>query len=642
MEVDQSMKIKKIKRLLAGVVGTAVISGCTLGMNMSTISAEGDSNYAEALAMSLYFFDSNECGCDVDSNPLTWRGNCHTYDAKAPIAQGENFPSQFASVIDPDGDGMVDVSGGYHDAGDHIKFNLTIGFAGSSLAMSYYLNPGAYKKAECEDHLCDILKKIADYMMKTTFLNGNGDVAAICYNVSDESDHSHWTSPEVQDHERKTYWMSSGNNNTSICGEMASALAGAAYVLKRADKDYAEKCVKYAKAIYKFGCQNNGNETAGMGSMYGTETGMDELALAQTWLYLDGAETLPEWKANDDGSYSNGGSKDYNCWYYCWNKVWSGYAAMMYKITGDESYAREMEGEMDRRDGLKEGTYNTNGWGTSRYNCAQQMLGLQIAKGDKEHKYAKAAKYQMDHILGKNSTGYSFLIGYGDKWPVHIHHRAANCEADVSANPSAKYTNYGMLVGGDDASGYQDKSDQYQYTEPALDYNSCFALACAGLVNLYGGDPSALKPIITAASEIDENHKFGEWYGGVLAPEENETPTEQPTEPTEPSGTELLDPGRYDINRDGIINGDDVECMSMYLTKQYEYLYVVLDPAYMPEPLPYVYDVGYHVIGKKYSIPDGKTDNFDQNNDGIVNVIDLIALKRVVVSLGGNSPIIQY
>ena len=54
---------------------------------------------------------------------------------------------------------MVDVSGGYHDAGDHIKFNLTIGFAGSSLAMSYYLNPGAYKKAECEDHLCDILKR---------------------------------------------------------------------------------------------------------------------------------------------------------------------------------------------------------------------------------------------------------------------------------------------------------------------------------------------------------------------------------------------------------------------------------------------------------------------------------------------------
>ena len=624
------MKAKIFKRFLAGIVSAAAITGCTVGLNTGSISAEGDSNYAEALAMSLYFFDSNECGCDVNSNPLTWRGNCHTYDAKAAVSQGENFPSQYASVIDPDGDGYVDVSGGYHDAGDHIKFNLTIGFAGSSLAMSYYLNPGAYKKADCENHLCDILKKIADYMMKTTFLDSNGEVAAICYNVSDESDHSHWTSPEVQDHDRKTYWMSSGNNNTSVCGEMASALAGAAYVLKRADKDYAEKCLKYAKAIYDFGCKYDGNEGAGMGSMYGTEKGTDELALAQAWLYLNDAAALPEWKANDDGSYSNGGAKDYNCWYYCWNKVWSGYAAMMYKITGDESFAREMEGEIDRQKGLQEGTYNTNGWGTSRYNCAQQMLGLQIAKGGKDHKYAKASKYQMDHILGNNSTGYSFLIGYGDKWPVHIHHRAANCEADVSQNPSAKYTNYGMLVGGDDASGYQDQSDKYQYTEPALDYNACFALACAGLVNLYGGDASALQPIITAASEIDENHKFGEWYGGALAPEEGEAPTEQPTEATEPSKPSSLE--RLDINQDGMFNVDDVECMSMFLTKQYEYIHVVVSPEY--NPYPYFYDPIFFVVGNKYRLKETDLDNFDQNDDGIVNVIDLLILKREIAAQG--------
>ena len=637
------MSKKRFKRLIAGVVSAAAIAGCTVGMNTGSISAEGDENYAEALAMSLYFFDSNECGGEVKANPLTWRGNCHLYDSFAEISKAENFPSQYASVIDPDGDGYVDVSGGYHDAGDHIKFNLTIGFAGSSLAMSYYLNPGAYKKADCEGHLCDILKKIADYMMKTTFLDGSGNVAAICYNVSDESDHSHWTSPEVQDHDRKTYWMSSGNNNTSICGEMASALAGASYVLKRADKDYAEKCLKYAKAIYEFGCAHEGNETAGMGSMYGTETGMDELALAQAWLYLNGESSLPEWKANDDGSYSNGGKKDYNCWYYCWNKVWSGYAAMMYKITGDESFANEMEGEIKRQNGLVEGTYNTNGWGTSRYNCAQQMLGLQIAKGDKEHKYAKASKYQMNHILGNNSTGYSFLVGYGDKWPVHIHHRAANCESDVSQNPSAKYTNYGMLVGGDDASGYQDQSDKYQYTEPALDYNACFALACAGLVNLYGGDPSALQPIIAAAPEIDENHQFGKWYGGVLAPDETETPTEQPTEqPTEPPTEQPIEsPSNYDLNRDGVLDGSDVTCLSMFLTKQYERDVMY---AWLQEPTP---SGEYEVVVELLNIGNWRLriedlENFDVNKDGNINVYDTIALKRCISSFNGNGPQMSY
>ena len=44
------------------------------------------------------------------------------------------------------------------------------------------------------------------------------------------------------------------------------------------------------------------------------------------------------------------------------------------------------------------------------------------------------------------------------------------------------YTLYGALVGGPDANGsYDDNTDSYSCTEPALDYNGCFALAAAGL-----------------------------------------------------------------------------------------------------------------------------------------------------------------
>ena len=66
-----------------------------------------------------------------------------------------------------------------------------------------------------------------------------------------------------------------------------------------------------------------------------------------------------------------------------------------------------------------------------------------------------------------------------------------------------------MLVGGDDNSGYQDHADKYQYTEGALDYNGCFALACAGLADLYGGDATAMAAIASNASEINENFVFG-------------------------------------------------------------------------------------------------------------------------------------
>ena len=184
----------------------------------------------------------------------------------------------------------------------------------------------------------------------------------------------------------------------------------------------------------------------------------------------------------------------------------------MYKATGDQAFADELKVELESQGDLKVGTYNADGWGASRYNCAKQMDAIALANGDKDADYAKAAKYQMDHILGDNSLGYSFLLGYGDKWPVHIHHRAANPGSDAngaSSNPSAKYTAYGLLVGGDDKSGYQDQTDKYQYTEGALDYNGCFAIACAGIANLYGGDATAMPALAKKANEINADFKFG-------------------------------------------------------------------------------------------------------------------------------------
>ena len=145
------------KKAMASLVSAATLFSCTITgtMNFSTVTAADGANYAEALAMSLYFFDANECGTEVDDNCLTWRGNCHTYDAEASLDSAANLSSSEKAMIKEanGGSNTVDVSGGYHDAGDHIKFNVTMGFAASSLAMSYYMNPGAYEKANCEGHL---------------------------------------------------------------------------------------------------------------------------------------------------------------------------------------------------------------------------------------------------------------------------------------------------------------------------------------------------------------------------------------------------------------------------------------------------------------------------------------------------------
>ncbi len=512
---------RKIRRFIctAMIFIMAVTSFDCTGMPGKVQAADNENDYPAVLALALDFFDENACGGDVGTLGVSWRGNCHTYDNEAALDKADNFPEQYRSLVDPDGDGKVDVSGGYHDAGDHVKFNLTMGFAGSSLALSEYLNPGVYEKAGAKAHLLKIVKRNADYLMKTTFLDGNGDVAAVCHVVGNgNTDHNIWSSPESQTYERTTYWLNAERNNTAVCCEMAAAIASAGWLYKDTDAEYTAKCVKYAKALLKFGKEHQGNDLGGLSTFYntdgyyGSETmyGLDETAMAEAWLWVLGEGEKPGYTP-DSGCYIYQGVYygDYD--FYSWNKVWQGFAALMYKATGEQSYAQALKDAYTNKQGLSASYYNDFGieWGVSRYNCAMQMTALALANKDAASDYAKAAKYQMDYILGANTYNYSFVIGYGTN-PKYIHHRAANPD-----QAEAKYVLKGALLGGPDKNGYKDDVHSYQYTESALDYSGCLALACAGLAELYGGSGSSSsgdetpekKELTTVAIRCDATEK---------------------------------------------------------------------------------------------------------------------------------------
>ncbi len=551
------MKQKSLKKAAAVMMSAVMLTTGTV-MNGGVSAAAADANYGEALAMSLYFFDANACGSGITGGPLTWRGDCHTYDGKGAAA---GLDSSIRQYVDPDGDGNVDLSGGFHDAGDHIKFNLTIGFALNGLCLAEFLNPGVYQKAGCKDHLIYELRRGADYLMKTTFLNESGDVVAVAGTVGDgNTDHGIFTPPEVQTYDRTVYWLTASKNNSALCCEMAAGLAGTAYVIKDTDPAYAQQCVKYAKALEKFATQHTGNNCEGM-SFYSTDSQyQDEQAMLDTWLWKLGEGNPSSLQVTGNGTYT-GGLSDY--WKFTWDKVWQGYAAMMYVSTGDSSWGNELSFELNNAGGLSDSSYNAKaGWGNSRYNCALQMDAIALAKGDKDSSYAKAAKFQMDYILGANSYNKSFVIGYGNAWPTHVHHRAAAHLSDgqsLANNPEIKYTLYGAMIGGPDNSGFEEHADKYQYTEPALDYNACCAIACAGLFSLYGGDASALNTIVKNASEIDETFVFG---SGSVTPE---TTTEATTTTTEPQQQEST--LRGDVDCSNSVNVADAILLAQYLAE---------------------------------------------------------------------------
>lgn len=512
------------KRIVSGI--SCLTLAVTSMTAVPSVSAASDQNYAEALNLSLYFFDANQCGSEVDDNALTWRGNCHTYDERASIDAAQGLGSEEKAFLKQvTGSDYVDVSGGYHDAGDHLKFSMTMGYACTSLAWAYYEYPEAFTETGSEEHLLDILKEMCDYFMKVTYLDSNDEVVTFCYMVGGDNDHGEWSSPETQTMDRPTYWATKSHQSTDAACQMASALAASSLAMRKFDSAYADECLKYANALQQFGSKYQGATYDGLGSYYASGSQVDDVAWGDLWCHIANG-TVDSYKpiGVNNGCYDGG---NYDCWIYSWDKVWGGYAALLYSL-GYTEYGNELIYEMKNQVSNTSQAYYPvgGGWGASRYNCAWQMYALWYSKYSNTTEYAEYAKNQMNYLLGNNSANRSYLLGYGSTFPQNIHHRAANPD-----KAAAKYVLYGGLVGGPtDANGsYDDNTDSYSCTEPALDYNGSFILAIAGLYARYGGDTDTVSSVISAADEINENHKFGQWTENGGDPEPDVTTTTEET-----------------------------------------------------------------------------------------------------------------
>lgn len=102
---------------------------------------------------------------------------------------------------------------------------------------------------------------------------------------------------------------------------------------------------------------------------------------------------------------------------------------------------------------------------------------------------------QVDYILGSNPLGMSYMVGYGDKFPQKIHHRASSlpsmdnhpdhidCKGGTpyfqSQDPNPNLL-IGAVVGGPNATdGYPDSRDLFQQSEPTTYINAPFVGALA-------------------------------------------------------------------------------------------------------------------------------------------------------------------
>jgi hypothetical protein len=472
-----------------------------LGYNLVTRLSE-NTDYRTALTKSVQFFDANKSGPEAgDNNIFSWRGAAHVNDGS---------------------DVGLDLTGGYFDAGDHIKFGLPGAYSAGLMGWAYYENRDAFIASNSQDKMEQQLRYFGDYLLKlhptsTTFVwqvaEGANDFG------TGSNSHGYMHSPENDPTARPTMIFdlnaSSGNpgmtnplndssrgyllNSAAAVSDVASQSAAALALMylnfTDSDYSYANSCLSTARSMYSLAKAKLGNyplnASYGVDKYYGSNSFYDDLAWAAVWLYEATGEQRFLTEAENFISQTSFGS---NQWTMDWANSHLGAVLKLAQITDKSVYKDAMEfnlnwwvnGDLSASGGKSSptngGLHYLNDWASLRYVSSAVNLALQYYKINQDDRYLDFAKSQVDYILGNNPRNMSYLIGFtgfGSRFPSSPHHRGAN----PGLQGAAEHELTGALVGGpDQQDNFSDDPGSYEYTEVALDYNASFVSAMSGII----------------------------------------------------------------------------------------------------------------------------------------------------------------
>lgn len=489
-----------------------IVMGAALLSSSLAVSAYDFSSYSEAfstedyrmaLNMGLKFFGGQRCGDThnwmLEDNPIVNPKYCHMKDGTGSLNDG--------------GNGNYDLTGGWHDCGDHIKVAVTMGYSAVSLLVAYDLWPnafqdnydGAYGAPNGIPDVLDEAKVATDFFMKS-FPDDNNFV----YYVGEgHKDHNVWVTSSAQSSmsvnvggDPRPFYMASDKGGPQAAN-YASALALMAMLYP--DASYVDKCKQYALKAYAF-AKKNKSRNASIPEFYemsDDDAWKDELSLAAILLY----------RLTGDSQYQKD-ALDYlkDKWESNYPLAWNTVAdfAYYYLVKSDPSanngaggyFSDHMVKNVTKH--LEKASNDPNGfryegdqkWGTNKLACgsagATSLLLKLVEDGVVTCSLNKNTMKNfivrtVDYMLGKNEFNHPFLHGFKNDMTHRIHHRNAmgtNDNIDTNAKNSHSFLfASGGLIGGPSSTGQFSNiiegGDSYKQTEGGCDYNAPFILSIA-------------------------------------------------------------------------------------------------------------------------------------------------------------------
>jgi len=346
------------------------------------------------------FFRVQRCG---PTKPLLHQP-CHLQDATEVI--GYKNPSP------------VDLTGGWHDAGDYTKFLFTTAFTTYMLLFSYEFEPRKFEFDLDKNSVPDILEEARiglDFLLRCDFAND-----AFITQVQDDRDHTvGWRLPE---NDTLTFNRPAFvKMNRSQVGIYAAVMALANRIWKSRfyDNEFAEKCLKSGIKIFEM--RDKISDFKDQEKYYTDSNYVGKLALGAIELYNStkspkymklaieyGRKTEPDywWSWGDFNSLA----------FYKLSSIDSNYISLLRKNL--KHFAKNSE----------ENFFNeplNYSWGTTTTFLGVAIQSILYNRLTKDNRFDKLAFISRDFILGNNPWGISFIYGVGHNFPKQTHSQIA-------------------------------------------------------------------------------------------------------------------------------------------------------------------------------------------------------------------------
>jgi hypothetical protein len=383
----------------------------------------------------MLFFKVQRCG---PTDPLL-HDRCHLSDATKILGQADT--SSF------------DVTGGWHDAGDYIKFLSTTAITTYMLLFSYNFDEERFGFDNNDNDIPDILEEAKiglDWLLRCNY---NDSLFVI--QVQDESDHTvGWRLPENDSLQfSRPAIVGIGKNLVGIY----SAVMAMAYKIwdeSLSYPEFARLCLE--SSIQKYSIHKGLKKIEnGHSTFYNDKNYFGKLALGAIELFY---ATGDKQYLYDAVVYGDSAKSDF---WWSWGDVNSlAHFRISQTVPRFIQYVSDNLSVFNlniRKSVFSESTGFTWGTSTTFLGVALQAILYKNATGI--NKFDSLLYLPRDYIFGRNPWGISFISNIGDSYPENVHSQVA-------------YFNNGYIPGALTAGPASDEIlDQFEISRTNEKYN---------------------------------------------------------------------------------------------------------------------------------------------------------------------------